>query len=57
MEVDAVDVMVMVISELKVRAARLVICLRVRCLKKGGSVWTGRLSNKAGRVRLKSHIA
>lgn len=57
MEVDAVDVMVMVMSELKVRAARLVICLRVWCLKKGGSVWTGRLSNKAGRVRLKSHIA
>jgi hypothetical protein len=25
--------------------------------REGGSVWAGRLSNKAGRVRLKSHIA
>jgi hypothetical protein len=36
MEVDAVDVMVMVMSELKVRAARLVICLRVLRLERGG---------------------
>lgn len=25
--------------------------------REGGSAWAGRLSNKAGRVRLKSHIA
>lgn len=36
MEVDAVDVMVVMMSELKVRAARLVICLRVWCIEKGG---------------------
>jgi len=49
MEVDAVDVMVMVMNELKVRVARLVICLRVRCLEKGVSARAGRLSNKASR--------